>query len=180
MTTLKKKLEESAQVHGKPVPYGPHVNLISNAIIRRLTAAGLYNNIKKVREIIMVNNYPKAAYPIMEEVIEQYFSGGLKKLEVKKPEKFKYANYDVPAHKAEAFDNALKLCGIEIQKNKESHGKVQYRIPVLIPSQLIGLGKAFQKERYNQEYRQRQSRRASTQRASIQNDIQKSSSTLNK
>jgi hypothetical protein len=154
MTTLKKRLEELCAEAGKPIPYGINVERISQTIIAELNRLEMYSDIKKTKEVIMVNNYPAVALPVIDDVIKKYLSNQLKL----HPKKQKSFNYDIPAHKVEAFEKALEMCGIEVKRNYIKNEKAQYVIPIK-PSQLIVLGKTFQKERYNQEYRERKANR---------------------
>jgi hypothetical protein len=159
MQTLQERLTAYCSANNKEKPFGRHLDAISFSIVNKIKEVGKYESVKKKKEIISVNNYPTSLIPIVDSIIEEYFINTnlfIRKTTPPKDKKTKRFNYDIPDYKAPAFEEALKKCEMEVKVNKKSHGKAQYCIEVVSWSGLINLGKAFQKERFFQEKRERQ------------------------
>lgn len=157
MHTLNDRLIKYCTEHNKEIPYGRHLQLISRSVMSIFKDAGRQEDIQKVDVTVemTVNGYPDDAAGLIDQVIESYFTDRktFYLIAQAKPPAQKYFNYDVEAHKAEAFEEALKKCGMEVQRNFNQEGIAQYKIPVSIPAHLVKLGKVFQKERWLQENR---------------------------
>lgn len=154
--TLDDRIREYCTKHVKEMPYGQHLMLLGQVVRDKVKELGKYELITKVETAMVVNAYPDELLPVLDEVIETYFSdrhsfyteskGNAKK-------RVRFFNYQVELHKAEAFEAALKDCGMPVQRNDENRGVAQYAIPVSNPAHLVKLGKVFQKQRWLQENR---------------------------
>lgn len=158
MQTLSEFLINYCEENKKEMPFGRHRDSISMRIINEVKAINKYETVRKKKETIEVNNYPNSLLPIVNSVVDEYFTNrnlfirnGQKCVE----KKLKRFNYDIPEHKATAFEEALKKCRMEVKLNKKSHGAAQYCVDNVGAANLINLGKAFQKERFFQEKRER-------------------------
>lgn len=158
MQTLQQRLIIYCKENSQQVPFGRHLEAISMSVVNQVKGMGEYDSVKKKDETISVNNYPSKFIPIIDKAIDEYFKNKnkfVKTVSKGQPGRVRYFNYDIPDHKAPAFEAALKKCGMEVKKNKLSHGKAQYCVADVGAANLITLGKTFQKERFFQEKRER-------------------------
>lgn len=153
MQTLNDRLIKYCTEHVKELPYGPHLQMIGKAVSNELREKNKSELVQKTEATIKVNAYPEDLLADVDAIIELYFKDK-KALMAKakmKERPVKYFNYDVEAHKAPAFEEALKKCGMAVTQNFNQDGIAQYKIPVSNAAHLVKLGKVFQKERWLQE-----------------------------
>jgi len=169
MQTLRDRLTAYCEKNNKDIPFGKHLMAISNAVIEAIKATGKYDTVKKKNEPFEVNNYPKNLIPVIDEVIDRFFTNKQEVMNMyskHQKRKQRYFNYDMEDFKAPAFENAAKVLDIEITQNFNKNGLVQFRVPINDPAKLIKLGKVFQKFRMKQNYERRKQRDNTQQSAS--------------
>lgn len=148
MQTLQDRLTVFCTQNDKPIPFGKYLAAISHTVIKRVKDAELYDKVKKRNEPLQVNCYPAASYRIIDDVIKEFFDHrnqfvkAATKISVTAP-KARYFNYDTDDFKAVDLEAAAKLVGVEVSRNWENKGVVQFKVPLTDPVKLIRLGKVF-------------------------------------
>lgn len=160
MTTLFKQVSDYCEANGKSMPVRRYMAAISEAVTEAIKSSGTHALVKKkvVREPMIVNHYPVKLIPIVNHVIEMFFTDRPSFTQSRLASAnstVKEFPFDVERHKSEAFELALLKCGFPVKQNDRfnSKTKVQYIIPVSTPGHLVKLGKEFQKQRWYQENR---------------------------
>lgn len=149
MQTLTEVLTQYCSKNNLPIPYGRHKDAISFKIVSEIRKSGGYESVKKKKEIMEVNNYPAKYSELIDSIIEEFFLNKNKFIRAAKPVKkkeLKFFNFDIESSNAEAFEYALQKMGVDVEQNKNTHGKAQYKIPSANPPFLIKLGREYQKQ----------------------------------
>jgi hypothetical protein len=161
MQSLKERIEAYCSANSKLPLYGRHLTEMGSVVARELREKGLYDHVKKKKESMEVNSFPKNLLPIVDGVIELYYTDlqAFRKKTRNTGEKppVRYFNYDVETRKSPSFEAALTEMGLEISINFKKEEVTQYRLPFGNPAHLVKLGKLYQKhrERYKAEQRRR-------------------------
>lgn len=154
MITLNDALESYCYEHKKDMPNDRHRMIIGKSVLNKIKEIGVFVPVTKVwvTDTFQVNSYPDDTAPVLNMVIEQYYTER-KKLykEYKQENKTRASCFDVKPDNEIFFEEALRKNGFKVSKKLLKSGDRQYTILYTSSQKLIKLGMDFQANRVNHE-----------------------------